>query len=885
MVYDTPFNNYSMTVGTTQTIELAEKHPEITYTVTEGADVISIANGVITANAKGTAKVTASWADSADWKAGSAEFTVTVKAAAVKLAVPVIEMTEEGYTITKTDAAGTIMYAEKKQGETPADADYQAYEAFVAKNTQAGTYVVYAYVKADANDEEHLDSDKVTVEYTVLPEPEPVGESIKIPFNSDTFGITDNRYAGDEFNFTVQGYEFTARNVNPVTGQVRGNRDISGNFYFYNRTPLPKIKKMVVTFDTQKSSNMGSWKADDILFNEASEMLNAVPESKDGYEKGTLETAVLTWTPETVEDFMRMQFFAGGSFASCYISQIEIFFDSSKMTPEVQVYQLVKDANKENAYVTYKKNTAKQYDVTLDAEGNVTSFVERPAEDVFDYNAANAKWTAKVACVTAVPADYVASEAAAKTIDKFAVAYGDQEVMDFTAKANENAEAVYVAVKEFGTLTGFMDNWTAKFEATLTENNATEPTKVNEVSEPAQLALTMPVYSVKDVTFDVRNNVRADVAVNDALAGGEHTHTVSDALVNELDVKININTPNVESDALLAALNALCVKDVLKIGDAKYPVTYDNTAEKSVTIVNEDPNKWLDDMWQPLYQNISLQSAFTNSDLLVYNEGVEPVDAHLSATPLEVTLPVMTAFRAKVVVEEPADGNNVFKERLYLMKTNVDLQGAARSTIENVQLNNGGNAEYVLIKADGKTALSNYVAVADSKEQGVSSPYSGKCYHKFSELEKNETMVQIAESEASFHWYATMDDDNYITKKPKIGFAVANFFTGNTTMEPKGLTIEQPAAAPAAEAATHYVLYPPMKEGEVDFEILTAVEEVEVANEWIKVGAGSFEVVANGVMVYDLNGVMIADGQGRYNVPAGIYLAVYGKKAVKVVVK
>ena len=59
------------------------KYPTITYTVTEGSDVISVTGNTITALKEGTATIKAEWAEDDKWQAGSTTFDVKVLQALV----------------------------------------------------------------------------------------------------------------------------------------------------------------------------------------------------------------------------------------------------------------------------------------------------------------------------------------------------------------------------------------------------------------------------------------------------------------------------------------------------------------------------------------------------------------------------------------------------------------------------------------------------------------------------------------------------------------------------------------------------------------------------------------------------------------------------------
>lgn len=70
---------------------------------------------------------------------------------------------------------------------------------------------------------------------TVSAEP----QSISFDINSTTLGKTNSKYVTTAFDFTVGDNTFTINNINPSTGQARGNQSAaSGNFFIYNKQPL-----------------------------------------------------------------------------------------------------------------------------------------------------------------------------------------------------------------------------------------------------------------------------------------------------------------------------------------------------------------------------------------------------------------------------------------------------------------------------------------------------------------------------------------------------------------------------------------------------------------------------------------------------------------------
>lgn len=573
---------------------------------------------------------------------------------------------------------------------------------------------------------------------------------------------------------------------------------------------------------------------------------------------------------------------------SPYIAIIETSAETS-----VRPYQLVQVEAGSNKYVTYRPGTVTQYDVTLDENDNI---VGTPAKRAMPFNYADGLWTAKVAVATTVPSAYARSAAQSKKVTDFHILYNGVEISDnFAEQATANPNGTFYTVTEYNDLKNFSGNYTASFTAEV-KASATGNAEImsDDDPEPNTLALTMPVYSVDEVAFIVNEGITNGdtdhvVKVNDAKAAS-HLHEVSDALLNSLDVKISVKNPNVVPE-LRTALNGQ-FNDVLTVGDKTYNVTYDAaTADKSVTLVDEDPNNWLNAAdWAPVAKSVSLKGAganrFSNADLLAYTAGNASVEAKLVATPLQLPKVKIPALRTKV----KKDANvNMLWERIYIKKTAMPLGSTTRSMLANVTLNNNGTEELVLLKVGDETRLNNYVTVEDEMEK-TKVDNGGKCYHRFGELEDEGNLVLLKESEISSTWYAGIYNDKWIgsDKLPTVTFGVANIFSGNTNAVGYGITVAARSAAPAlaaADAPTHYVLYPPMSEGNVEFDIQTAVDSIEADQAWIEAGNGFFTINADGVTVYDVNGIKVADAQGRYDVNAGVYLALKAGKAIKIYVK
>lgn len=582
----------------------------------------------------------------------------------------------------------------------------------------------------------------------------------------------------------------------------------------------------------------------------------------------------------------------------------------------VRVYQLVRNLQDAtgNSYVTYNPNINVQYDVTVQ-DGKIVGHSERATADRFDYGSADAEWTAMMAVATNLPGLYRFNSdpaIASKTVTKFDVRYNGETVEDLAAEANrvfgDRPGTTFYALKDFmdydnGKFLDFSGDWDADFTAKATFTNGETETRVTKPENIMKnhLDLTMPAYGIDNVEFMVNEGLdseeKADVQVADAMAGTDHIHAVEGALLNSLDVKVSLKMPNVDNN-VLPALNSELKEELLSVGDKAYSIVYDNVSgTKAVTLYSEDPHSWIDAEWNSIEKTVKLAAAdgasrFNTAALLPYvADDDQAKTAKLEAQPLQLSDIRIPALRAKIKVLD-ADGQeqNKFEERIYMVKTNLPLADASRSQLGGVTLNANAKDEYMVLRQGENVMESNYVNVENWLEKGTLS--NGKHYHRFNEIEESENMVMLAKSENTCTWYDGMTDDNWVDEAtiPAVTFGVANFFKGDTHVAGEGVTVQTPAAAPAAQAdgetATHYVLYPPMVQGNLDFTMIqTALDSVEADSRWIEAGTGFFTVKADGVAVYDAAGVKVAATQGRHDVPAGVYLALKGSKAVKIYVK
>lgn len=148
----------------------------VTYAVTDGADVASVAaDGTVTILKTGTATIIAMAEETEQILGATARYTLTVNEVpvAVPAAVTANNRTYDGteqplVTVTGEAAGGTMQYA-----LGTATAATEPYTASVPAKTDAGTYYVWYMAKGD---ETHNDSNPACVSVTIAGKPDPEPE-------------------------------------------------------------------------------------------------------------------------------------------------------------------------------------------------------------------------------------------------------------------------------------------------------------------------------------------------------------------------------------------------------------------------------------------------------------------------------------------------------------------------------------------------------------------------------------------------------------------------------------------------------------------------------------------------------------------------------------
>lgn len=143
-------------------------------------------------------------------------------------------------------------------------------------------------------------------------------QTLEIPIDKTTLGQTSGSYVATQFEFTVGGFTFIMNNINPTSGQIRGNQndDSNANFYFANKTAM-KITKIEFTL---KSAATTFKPATANLFTSDTQ-ITKVP-TKPGTLNGDNPITV-----EDPKDYFWYQLYKGGTSGTCTISKITITYD------------------------------------------------------------------------------------------------------------------------------------------------------------------------------------------------------------------------------------------------------------------------------------------------------------------------------------------------------------------------------------------------------------------------------------------------------------------------------------------------------------------------------------------------------------------------------
>lgn len=153
-------------------------------------------------------------------------------------------------------------------------------------------------------------------------------KSISIDVNPSVLGNSGTSYVTKAFSFDVNGTSFTVNNINPTSGQARGNQtSAASNFYIYNTTPIDKITSVEVKYK-------GTIAADKIFFVTGDEKCESAITSG---ETGTAASSILTINAaDATQSFFRIQFIKGSTSGTVNVSNITINYEVEDENPDLR---------------------------------------------------------------------------------------------------------------------------------------------------------------------------------------------------------------------------------------------------------------------------------------------------------------------------------------------------------------------------------------------------------------------------------------------------------------------------------------------------------------------------------------------------------------------
>lgn len=394
-----------------------------------------------------------------------------------------------------------------------------------------------------------------------------------------------------------------------------------------------------------------------------------------------------------------------------------------------------------------------------------------------------------------------------------------------------------------------------------------------------------------------------DVSVKDALIGEDKhpVHEAQTAPVVGMKYKVTIDMRHAPHTIPFTNHNRL-MPLTLTLKSEKQTKRVDFTMSSlyaTIEIPVEDPHNWLDEDWNPIATTLTLSPYEGDT---YHANGYKPIPLYdrketetlnLEATHGGEQSYKPTLYRAKLMTDVD---NNDYREFIFMKKTDIDLTDYTKVSelvTNGIDANNDGEYEdYVMLQQNGTTSVpANFAEIDGSIYKSIQDV---KHYHRLADLEKDDTLILLLVSETHSGWYNNLyehrwlEDSEIRAALPYVKTPI--FFSGNSEIKYTNAKAYVPAGSVTedkTDALSHYVMYPPKGFYPVDeLDIQTAVDQIEAdENSFVDAGVGYADVLADGVSVYDMNGVKVAGTQGRHALPAGVYIAAKGSDAVKIFVK
>lgn len=550
------------------------------------------------------------------------------------------------------------------------------------------------------------------------------------------------------------------------------------------------------------------------------------------------------------------------------------------------VYQLCKlvEARDGYDYVTFAPEATKAYLVKMDAESVEYAETKVPAVDEY-LDGTLMHWTDLMFVQNDVPAKFLANNPK-YSIDKITgyklLLEGDTP--QTLAESVDEAKS-YAAILKYDFKRDIEVELSLYYYVTVEQEAAdgsgTVKVDVDGDCTPVikKFTYTFPVPTFGPTQSSVEiygpNSVTAPYAEKGEFA---NLYSLSAHQANEhaLNVAVPVLAPNISDEVTLDAATTVSAD-----GNTW---AYDGKSNTAVLFKNQDPNKWINTA-DNSYSPIAHIAELTTTEYAGCNQ--YPTEAGYTRKAVEIesdiralTLGDIKVFNAIVRCDEagnidPSSQANNYRALLAIATAEIEDEDNLQNHISDTSLAHHDDWSHYAFKAGAGESME----LKADEEEG---------FHHHSYFSDASKLAVIAVSDP-FHWYAEMDDELFNVEDYKVAIARAYFFTNEESgVEFDGTAAQKALYAPSAEAAdaTHYTFLARFSEArQLDRDdIMTSVNDL-IADRSVKAGQGWLEVNGENVAVYSVDGVCIAASNGRYSVPAGVYVVSINGNQSKVIVK
>lgn len=553
----------------------------------------------------------------------------------------------------------------------------------------------------------------------------------------------------------------------------------------------------------------------------------------------------------------------------------------------VRAYQLVQNGT---SYVTYHDEATTQYDVTLSEDGKSVVSVTRRSVP-FDYK--QGLFSSLAMAVTTLPGQYTMSTADYKTVTDFTVWAGSEKAAELAAAANlDHEKTTFYVLHDYagaGTLAAdktFKVTFSGKHGA----NEATADAITDSHPATQRLFLTVPVPTLGTPEFSIQHKSDVNAKVYNPVASGQLD--LGSSVVNLMNATVPVRWGVTDAFRNGLAEHYTIKALTFKISDKAHSVTLadgnvyigrSSDAADALVLEGLNPNEWFayssdDNTYSANTITLDLtQSGAGDFVTEFYGYGDMPQSYTMKMDDNRFYTPDLKLTYERKLVKTYSN----FMQESIIVKTLEDETRAdadRRTQLGGCGMNDCPDALRYLIMVDGKP-------VTPSTQYSNGTP---DCVaHRLDNLRSEEHCYTIATSHM-IPWYAEIYNNIHCTM-PTLQISVANLFETKNTLSGKGGVVANtrtsaPRRAEADATLTHVFrslsaqVTPELKD------IVTGVDEVTVPSAAAMAGAG-FVTLGEGMTLYNVSGIAVASGEGRHELPAGVYVATDGVTSVKLVVR